>query len=288
MKFDAYCLPCLMHQVVKVADLSGQKENEALYRKVFEHLTEDRLFRTAPEIFGETVALMAEETDCKDPYRETRNHFNRIFLQLLPQFDEAISAAADPFAQAVRYAIMGNIIDFGQVHAFDSDDVLRFFHEADAREYAIDEVESLRAALKGARRVLYLGDNCGEICLDKLLLKQIRLLAPQAKLTFGVRGVPIINDSIEEDAWFVGIDEYAEIISNGSICCGTILPRTSEAFRAAYQAADVVISKGQGNYESLNDERGKEIYFLLMAKCAVIAQKIGVPVNSQLCMKSCG
>lgn len=136
--------------------------------------------------------------------------------------------------------------------------------------------------IKKAKTILYLGDNCGEICLDKLLLKRIKQLNPSLKIYFGVRGKPVVNDSIESDAYEVGIDEYASIISNGDNSLGTILSRTSAQFNQIYQNCDFVIAKGQANFESLSEEN-KKIYFLLMVKCDVIAKYINVPEKSLVC-----
>ena len=126
-----------------------------------------------------------------------------------------------------------------------------------------------------ADALLYLGDNCGEICLDKILLKKIKELNPNIKLLFGVRGKSVVNDSIAEDAYYVGIDKYAEVVDNGDGSLGTVLNRTSPSFNHVYKKANVVIAKGQANYECLSEEN-KNIYFLLMTKCDVIANDIGV------------
>ncbi len=113
----------------------------------------------------------------------------------------------------------------------------------------------------------YLGDNCGEICLDKLLIKRIKKVNPKLDIYFGVRGSAVVNDSIEDDAFSVGINEYATIISNGDDSLGTVLKRTSKAFKEIYEKVDIIIAKGQANYESLSEENDKNIYFLLIAKC---------------------
>ena len=116
-----------------------------------------------------------------------------------------------------------------------------------------------------------------------MLLKRIKALNPNISLYFATRGEPVVNDSIEEDAYKVGIDEYATIISNGDYSLGTVLSRVSQEFLDVYQKADVVIAKGQANFECLSEEK-KNIYFLLMVKCAVISHYIGIPEKSLVCM----
>lgn len=152
-------------------------------------------------------------------------------------------------------------------------------------ELAIDDSKTLIEDILKAKILLYLGDNCGEICMDKIFLKKIKELNPNAKILFGVRCRPVVNDSIAEDAYAVGIDEYAEVIDNGDGSLGTVLNRTSSEFKEVYKKADVVIAKGQANYECLSEEN-KNIYFLLITKCDVIANDIDVEENKVICMKN--
>ena len=126
-----------------------------------------------------------------------------------------------------------------------------------------------------------------EICMDKLLLAEIRKLNPEIQIWFAVRGKPIVNDSIEEDAYFVGIDQYAQVLNNGDGSMGTVLSRVSGDFMEKYNQVDIIIAKGQANYECLSEEK-KEIYFLLMTKCSLIANDIGVPEKKMICMKTKG
>jgi len=279
------CLPCIVSQAVKVANLTGVADKEALLREVFAYLAKMDFDATTPEIIGEIFELIKKHTQNPDPYKETRHYYNNLFLQYLPEFEQKINAAPHPFQAAVRYAIVGNIIDFSPVHNTHLDDVLSFFENMDELEFTLDDSAAMFEDVLRAKTVLYLGDNCGEICLDKLLLQKIRTLNPDAEMLFGTRGKPVVNDSIVEDAYLVGIDAYANIIGNGDGSQGTVLHRTSPAFQTAFQKADVVISKGQANYECLSEEN-KNIYFLLMTKCDVIANDIGVAEKKMVCMQS--
>ncbi len=138
----------------------------------------------------------------------------------------------------------------------------------------LSSVEALKIKAESASRILYLGDNAGEIVLDRLLVEQL----PTEKVTFAVRGAPIINDATLEDAIAGGITELVDVMDNGSDMPGTILESCSEAFRKLFAQADIVIAKGQGNYETLSDADG-HIFFLLKAKCPVIAKDIGCEVG---------
>lgn len=280
MKINEQCLPCLVNQAVKTANLTNAENREELYKKIFRQMSNLDFSKTNPEIVGENYRLMKQHTGCADPYKETKIYYNQLFLENLGAYEEKIHSIAD----AVKYAIVANIIDFNPVHGNVNEDISFFFSNIGQLEFAINDVDSLSEDIQNAESILYLGDNCGEICFDKLLIKRIKDLNPQCRIYFGVRGEAVVNDNTEEDAYSVGMDEYATIISNGDYSLGTILSRTSPAFKEVYQNADVVIAKGQANYESLSEE-DKNIYFLLIAKCRVIAEHIGVEEKSLVCMK---
>ena len=281
MKINEQCLACLVNQSVKTANLVGAENREELYKQIFSYMSTMDFSKTNPEIVGENYRLIKEHTGCTDPYRETKRYYNRLFLENSAAYEEKIHS----MEEAVKYAIIANIIDFNPVHSNVEADIERYFANTDSLEFAINDVDRLISDIKSATSVLYLGDNCGEICFDKILIKRIKERNPQCQIYFGVRGEAVVNDNTEEDASFVGMDKVASIISNGDYSLGTILARTSAEFQKIYRDADVVIAKGQANYESLSEEN-KNIYFLLMTKCKVIADDIGVKEKSLVCMKS--
>ncbi|MFL0248598.1 damage-control phosphatase ARMT1 family protein [Candidatus Clostridium stratigraminis] len=285
MRMHDKCLPCIINQVIKVANITGVDKKEELLKEVFTYLSKIDFETTTPEVIGETFDMIKKHTNNPDPYKETRNYYNTLFLDLLPKFEENIEQAVDPFQLAVRYAIVGNIIDFNPIHNTLLEDVFDYFEKMEHLELVIDDSKTLMEDILNSQVLLYLGDNCGEICLDKILLKKIKEQNPNLKILFGVRGKPVVNDSIAEDAYTVGIDEYAEVIDNGDGSLGTVLHRTSSEFKEAYKKADVIIAKGQANYECLSEEN-KNIYFLLMTKCDVIANDIGAPEKKMICMKN--
>jgi uncharacterized protein with ATP-grasp and redox domains len=285
MKIHDKCLPCVVNQVIKVANITGVDKKEELFREVFNYLSKMDYKITTPEIIGETFDMIKKYTNNPDPYKETRNYYNTLFFKLLPQFERKIDKSGNPFQLAVRYAIVGNIIDFNPIHNTLLEDIFDIFEKMEQLELAVDDSRALMEDILNAKILLYLGDNCGEICMDKILLKKIKELNPYIQIIFGVRGKPVVNDSIAEDAYAVGINEYADVIDNGDGSLGTVLNRTSSNFREIYKKADVVIAKGQANYECLSEEN-KNIYFLLMTKCDVIANDIDVEENKMICMKS--
>jgi uncharacterized protein with ATP-grasp and redox domains len=206
MKIHDKCLPCVVNQVIKVANITGVKNKEELLRQVFTYLSKMDFEETTPEIIGETFDIIKKYTNNPDPYKETRNYYNTLFLKLLPEFESKVEQAENSFQLAVRYAIIGNIIDFNPIHNTLLEDVFDYFEKMEQLELAIDDYKMLAEDILNSKTLLYLGDNCGEICMDKILIKKIKELNPNIKILFGVRGKPVVNDSIAEDAYAVGID----------------------------------------------------------------------------------
>ncbi len=283
MKIQEKCLPCVVNQVIKTANLLGIKEKGELFKLVFSYLAKaDYENVLTPELIGETYAIMKQALQSSDPYKKTRELYNTMFMNHSRELEAEIDEADDDFAAAVKYSIIGNIIDFNPIHSLSLSEIWRYFEKYKTEALAIDDTNRLKDDIRKAKRILYLGDNCGEIVLDKLLIKKIKQIHPGCEILFAVRGAPVVNDSVEADAYAVGIQDYAAIISNADNSLGTVLYRTSPRFQSVYQSADLVISKGQANYECLSTEN-KNIYFLLMTKCKVIADDIGAPEMKMVC-----
>jgi uncharacterized protein with ATP-grasp and redox domains len=269
-----------------VAEITNAENREELFQDVFRFLGEIDFTKTNPEIIGATFAILKKHIKNDDPYFETRNYYNKMFLDMLPTFEEQINQSKQPLELAIKYAIVANIIDFNPIHNNKLENVMHYFSGMDNNEFAIDHAAKLIKDVAYCKKLLYIGDNCGEICLDKLLIKKIKEYNNNIEIYFAVRGEAVVNDSIESDAYFVGIDEYAKVISNGDNSLGTVLSRTSREFNQIYQEADVIIAKGQANYESLSEQKDKNIFYLLITKCLVIANDIGIDKDSLVCMSS--
>jgi uncharacterized protein with ATP-grasp and redox domains len=216
-------------------------------------------------------------TGIEDPFKEAKAQCTHQALSLYPALKDKVAESTDRLMTAIRVAIAGNVIDFGSNVAFDLDkDVQTIL----TQEFAINHYEDFRAELAKAKKILYIADNAGECVFDRILIEEIG-----KPVVYVVREKPIINDAVLEDALAAGIGDVAEIISSGTDAPGNILPLCSEKFLEVYREADFIISKGQGNYEGLSEE-DRPIFFLLKAKCAVIAKHIGVTQGSIVLMRA--
>ncbi len=269
IEFTYECIPCAMGSLITLfkKGMVPEDKQDFIFRTLLKYFSELNYRQSPPEIGQQMHRIIKELLDNSDPYFDIKNKFNRLLLDLYPDLKKRIIDADDPFDFALRLAIAGNVIDFGPNNKFDINDTIK---KANSVNLAIDNSKELKRSIAQSKIVLYLGDNAGEVVMDRLFLETIN----HSNVYFAVRGAPIINDITEADAKIVGIDKIAKIISNGDDAPGTILKNTSDEFRGIFDRADLIISKGQGNYESLSNCQ-KNIYFILMAKCDHVAKHLG-------------
>ena len=279
MKARLDCYPCLYYQALRTARMITQDEKKILdiLNNVSRLLPQLSFNVTPPEIGKKMYDLIEQMTEVSDPYQTIKQECTQRALRMYPDIKKRIKDSPNQLEMAVRAAVAGNVIDFG-VHAeFDFDKDLETVF---TQEFAINHLPEFSEAVKQARRLMYIGDNAGETVFDRILIEEMN-----KPIVFVVREKPIINDAVYQDAVEAGLDKVAEIISSGSDAPGTILSLCSDEFMNAYNNADLIISKGQGNYEALSEEN-RPIFFLLKAKCPVIAADIGVPQGSIILMRS--
>ena len=285
---DLECLHCALNQVIHTTEVAGAPEplRRELMQRALKLLAEGDVNRNNCIQIEQVYRMVAEGLGDADPYRETRLFFDREMYRLLPALREQLAQSDDPLRAAVRAAIAGNLIDLAALGGeVTLERAMQKVEDVEREGLYFDDCDGLDAALKSARTLLVLGDNCGEIAMDRLLIETIRRLYPQIEVKYSVRGSAVVNDVTYEDAAAVGMDEVAEVIDNGDCLLTTLLCRASEDFRREFYAADVVIAKGMGNYEGLyNCDRGN-IWFMMIAKCSVIARMSGAPKGSILCME---
>jgi len=226
--------------------------------------------------------IIRERTGSIDPYRRVKKESNRKALELYPRLEAYVEAADDRLRAAVVVAAIGNVIDFGANPGFDLE---RSVDSGLATGLTGSDLEAFAERLGEVDQVLYLGDNAGEIVFDKVLVREIASLG--ARVTFAVREAPILNDATREDARAVGMDRWAEVIGSGIVGPGMQLARASPEFQDRFSRADLIVSKGQGNYEGLSEE-ARPIFFLLVAKCPVVARDLGVEVGDLVLRRNHG
>lgn len=272
------CIPCIIRQALGAARMASTKRavHERVLRETLGWAGEMNVNQPAPVIVQRIHRLLRGIIGVEDPYRDAKEHQNRTALDLLPELRRRIEVAADPLATALRVAIAGNAIDMGANGSLTGLDVRRAVTQA-LTEPVVGKPGGFRSAVAEAERILYLTDNAGEIALDRLLIEQ---LTP-ARVTVAVRGSPVINDATMADARAIGLHEIVEVIDNGSDAPGTLLDDCSQEFKRRFTEADLVLAKGQGNYETLSDEL-HNVFFLLKVKCSMIAAHTGVPIGTHV------
>ena len=207
-------------------------------------------------------------------YSDIKRHFNDLLLDYEKQMAENIRNASDPMMLAVQYAMTGNYIDFAVLKV---EEEKLFELISKAGEIHIDEAvyRQFLEEAAGAKRLTYITDNCGEIVTDKLLISELKRYNPDLEVTVLVRGAPVSNDATIEDALQVGMPSVARVMSNGTGMDGTILRALSEEARSNVHDADMLISKGQANYESLAG-CGLNIFYLFICKCELFMNRFNV------------
>ncbi len=232
---------------------------------------------TPPQIASWLYEVIFRYTGETDIYKQTKEWSNKKAMELLDKMHSEISRSECKFETAVRLAIAGNIIDFGAKSHVSDDMIEEVVSTSLTMPMNTDNIKTLQSQVNKANSILYLLDNAGEIVFDRLLLEQL----PKGKVTAVVRGRPIINDVTMDDAHTAGLTDIVRVIDNGSGAPGTIIEDCSDKFRSEFENADLIIAKGQGNFETLNTVK-KNIFFLLKVKCPVVAQNIGLPIGSMV------
>ena len=275
------CVPCFLRQALDASRMATDDPvvHDRVVREALRLAAEMPFDRSPPWMGQQIHRLLRNATGDSDPYREVKRRSNALALSLYPTLQGHVRESADPFATAVGLAIAGNVIDFGCRTQIEDDEVRQTVDDAIERPLNEAEVTDLRHAVESARDILYLADNAGEIVFDRLLIEQM----PKDRVTLVVRGSPVINDATREDAAVAGLDSLVSVMDNGSDVPGTILESCSPAFVSRFERCDLVIAKGQGNYETLGGENGN-VFFLLKVKCPVIARDIGCKTGQ---MKVC-
>ncbi|MFO7792080.1 MAG: ARMT1-like domain-containing protein [Candidatus Saliniplasma sp.] len=274
MKTYLDCIPCFLRQALEAARMVSDDEDvhRRVMNKVLDELKNSSLDDKKPPDIADRVHYMVRKAaGGVDPYEDLKREQNDSALDIYPRLKDIVARSDNRLYTAVKLTIAGNIIDIGPGHKID---IEKTVEEVLEKELVIDNYDNFRRSIESGKDIFILADNAGEIVFDKVLLEE----TTEKNITFFVKSGPILNDAMEKDARYVGIDELAEVdvVSNGMPSSAP--KRDSEEFIERMSEADMIISKGQGNYEALS-EVDTNIFFLLQAKCPVIADDIGVDVG---------
>jgi len=281
MRVHLDCFPCFLRQSI-IALRLGTKDaslRETILKSTLDYIQNTDISK--PPAYTTTfIHKKIRQMLGIDPFKEIKSEYNQIALRLYPSLKTTIEKSPDPLWISTRLAIAGNVIDFG---IFTSVDIEGAIRKALNNQLAVDDYSSFKNAISIADKILYLTDNAGEIVFDRLLIETLIQLGKEVKAV--VKGSPVINDSTMDDAEESGLTEVCDVIDNGSEAVGTILEWTSSAFQKIFNDAQLVISKGQGNFETLIGAE-KKIFFLFQSKCNVVSKELGLSTGSMLLKKS--
>lgn len=275
MKVSRECIYCLARQAVEIAEeaTSNVIMQEDIIKRSLKELGEMNFNETAPEIAFRMHQHAKNITGINDPYMKLKERYNDIAKDIYDRIIEEkwLDNAEDPFDMACRLAIAGNIIDFSVGLQLEYSDIVKSVDDSIKQDIFGTGTAALREAVEKSNNIMYIADNSGEIIFDKFLLERL----PVSKVTYVVKGGPIVNDATMQDAISTGIIDLVKVIDNGHSAQGTILKDCSNTFNREFSRADLIISKGQANFETLSDIKGKNIFYLLRAKCSSVAASIG-------------
>lgn len=277
MKTFSDCVPCFLNQALAAARMATDDTavHDRVLREVASSVSEMDFDTTPPAMGQEIHRIIRRESGVADPYADVKERFNALALGLYDDLKDMVARSSDRFETAIRLAMAGNIIDFGAAATVTDEALSASIRDSLMRLLDRESLEALRDGVRTAGSILYLCDNAGEIVFDRVFIEEL----PRDRVTAVVRGAPVINDATLADAERVGLTGIVRVIDNGSDAPGTILSDCSDEFRKAFEEADVVIAKGQGNYETLSDA-GRPVFYVLRVKCPVIARDSGFSVGS--------
>lgn len=303
MKTYLECIPCFLNQALKAMDLTNEdyKVKEKVMKEIMNELTKINLDKKPPEFAKFVYDKIYRLTGNNDPYKEIKDRDNKKAMKKFSVFKQLVEKSRYPLLVATKIAIAGNIMDFAANSHYD---IEKSIESSLKNDFAIDDYNKFKADLVKAKSIIYLADNSGEIVLDKLLLETIRKIN-NCKIHLFVKGKPIVNDATEADLKFINISQIPNLqvcqISTGFPNTGflkvleskipdrlkSLISKESREFSDILKDSLLIISKGQGNYESLS-EIDANIYFLLIAKCPVIARDLGVKKGDFVCKNNIG
>ena len=272
MKSDLECLACLFKQALNTVKIVTK--DKAIQREVLNRVSDEirrvDLTLSPAEISTTVYRIVSDVTGVEDPYKQIKEQTNREALRMIPELKKIVADSDDSLDAAMRLAVAGNVIDIGIGHEYDlKEDILHILHAP----FAINDFKSFKTELQPGRKLLYLGDNSGEIVFDRVFIEE--LLKKRVNITFVVKSGAIINDALMEDARTTGITDLVPVMETGSNDIGINFKHAGKTFINEFENADLILAKGHGNFETCSG-LPYNMYFLLKSKCNVVANELCV------------
>lgn len=287
MKASFDCIPCIVRQTVEAARLGSadQATQRDIINKTLQYLQDADFDVTPPELGKHIYQMISESLGGVDPYKDLKHGMNAYMLKHYNELKRFVYFSDDPVYLAAKLSIVGNQFRFDDTAP--AAHLQEMLAEVNKLHFAVDDYSQFLDDLLKSRHILFLADNAGEIVFDKLFIEVLKRFYPERghKFIVVVRGAPIINDATRADADLVDLDDVATVIDNGDNAPATVLKHVSQEMRTYYDRADLIISKGQGNFETL-DQESKRIYFMFRIKCPVISKELNAEEGALVLKRS--
>lgn len=279
MKLSAPCIRCLIdRQEERIHRFEDTEKNAEYLKEIMRLIGESDENASAPSLVAKIQKVYESYYGKTDDYLQIKHNFNQLMLSVEEGIANKIRRSEEPLRSALTYARIGNYIDFGAMKNVDTKILENLIYSAEENQVDQKVYEMFKQELSNAKHLVYLLDNCGEIVLDKLVIRCLKEAYPQLEITAIVRGKEVLNDVTMEDARETGLDKETKVLENGTDIAGTELLLVNEATKFIILSADVIISKGLGNFETLNG-CGLNIYYLFLCKCNMFAKRFDVEKN---------
>lgn len=274
MKLNPFCMCCALNkQEQKIRHYPDMEKKTEYMKKVMALMANTEEKDCAPSLSVDIQKLYSSFWNCPmEDFTEIKKEFNQLMLNMEVSIEDKIRKSNDPLEKALLYARIGNYIDFAALSNVDQSTVITLLDEKSSEVLDEKEYKNFLHDLSSAKKLVYLTDNCGEVVLDKMAVKILKEQYPNLDITVIVRGYPVVNDATMEDAEEIGLTDLVNVIGNGSNVGGTWIPGISSESRELLYNADLIIAKGQGNFETLND-CGLNIYYLFLCKCDLFQRR---------------
>lgn len=274
MKLNPFCMCCALNkQEQKIRHYPDMEKKTEYMKKVMALMSNTEEKDCAPSLSVDIQKLYSSFWNCPmEDFTEIKKEFNQLMLNMEVSIEDKIRKSDDPLEKALLYARIGNYIDFAALSNVDQSTVITLLDEKSSEDLDEKEYKNFLHDLSSAKKLVYLTDNCGEVVLDKMAVKILKEQYPNLDITVIVRGYPVVNDATMEDAEEIGLTDLVNVIGNGSNVGGTWIPGINSESRELLYDADLIIAKGQGNFETLND-CGLNIYYLFLCKCDLFQRR---------------